>query len=161
MTLFDAPRKFIYLCINMSNMVFGTCWRCSSSLHRMYILLCFLLLLVTGFYPVWCGHCGFLEILPAEIGEGHLRHAPQWCTERGLRTGLKMAHVLCRHMVPGVGSPGFYAVCKPNAPPRGTDAKTGWPALGSVDDVLFLLLAVEWMLELLLLPYEKTIATKT
>jgi hypothetical protein len=53
-------------------------------------------------------------------GEGHLRRAPRWCTEKGLRTGLKMAHVLCRHVVPGVGSvgsPGFYAVCKPNAPP--------------------------------------------
>jgi hypothetical protein len=57
------------------------------------------------------------------LGEGHLRHAPQWCTVRGLRTGLKMAHLLCRHVVPGVGSvgsPGFYAVvCKPNAPHEG------------------------------------------
>jgi hypothetical protein len=102
----------------------GTCWRCSSSLHRMYILLCFLLL-VTGFYPVWFGHCGFLEMkkLAWRSGEGQLRHASRWCTEIGLRTGSKMAHVLCRHVVPGVGSvgsPGFYTVCKPNAPPRGT-----------------------------------------
>jgi hypothetical protein len=46
-------------------------------------------------------------------------------------------------------------------PPRGTDAKTGWPALGPANAVLFHLLAVERMLEPQLLPYEKTIATKT
>jgi hypothetical protein len=37
------------------------------NLHRMYILLCFLLL-VTGFYPVWFGHWG--RGLPVEIGRG-------------------------------------------------------------------------------------------
>jgi hypothetical protein len=77
----------ISLCINMSNMVL------EQVVHRMYILLCFLLL-VTGFYPVWFGT-------------------------------------------------------------RGTDAKTGWPALRPANAVLFHLLAVERML------YEKTIATKT
>jgi hypothetical protein len=113
MTLFDASRTFMHKHVQHG---LGTCWRYSSSLHRMYILLCFLLL-VTGFYPVWFGHCGFLEMKKRRSGKGHLLHAPRWCTERGLRTGLKMAHVLCRHVVPGVGSvgsPGFYAVCKSN-----------------------------------------------
>jgi hypothetical protein len=49
-------------------------------------------------------------------GEEYLRHAPQWCTVRGLWSGSKMAHVLCRHVVPGVESQ--YAVRnKPNAFP--------------------------------------------
>jgi hypothetical protein len=62
MTLFDAPRILISLCINMSNMVL------EQVVHRMYILLCFLLL-VTGFYPVWFGHCGFLEMKKLACGD--------------------------------------------------------------------------------------------
>jgi hypothetical protein len=34
----------------------------------MYILLCFLLL-VTGFYPVWFGHCGLLEMKKLACGD--------------------------------------------------------------------------------------------
>jgi hypothetical protein len=34
----------------------------------MYILLCFLLF-VTGFYPVWFGHCGFLEMKKLACGD--------------------------------------------------------------------------------------------
>ena len=86
----------------------GTCWRCSSSLHCMYILLCFLLL-VTGFYPVWFGHCGFLETKKLACGGWARSFCGMhrvWCTERRLRTGLKMTHVLCRHVVRGVGSVG-------------------------------------------------------
>jgi hypothetical protein len=34
----------------------------------MYIILCFLML-VTGFYPVGFGHCGFLEIKKLACGD--------------------------------------------------------------------------------------------
>jgi hypothetical protein len=125
MTLFDAPRTFISLCINMSNMVLehvgGAARHCivctffcvSSSCRRF----------LSG--VVWSlRFFGDEEACLWRSGEWHLRHAPRWCTERGLQTDLKMAHVLCRHVVPGVGSvgsPGFYAVCKPNAPPPSRD----------------------------------------
>jgi hypothetical protein len=111
MTLFDAPRTFISLRINMTNMVLehvgGATRHC---IHN--ILLCFFLLL-TGFYLMWFGHCGFLEMTKLACGDqarsicGGMHH------NGALRTGSKLAHVLCRHVVPGVGSvgsPGFYAV---------------------------------------------------
>jgi hypothetical protein len=132
----------------------------------MYILLCFLLL-VTGFYPVWFGHCGFLETrsLPAEVGRG----ASAACTAYGaLRedcgAGLKMAHVLCRHVVPGVGSvgsPEFLCCVQTERPPSRDRCEDGRTCARTSQSFLFLLLAVERMLEPLLLPCEKTIATKT
>jgi hypothetical protein len=52
-------------------------------------------------------------------------------------------------------------VYEPDASPKGTDARTGGPALGPADrSLFFLLLAVERMLEPLLLPCEKTLTTK-
>jgi hypothetical protein len=66
--------------------------------------------------------------------------------------GPKMGYVMCRHVLPGVGSMGS---------PEGTDVRTGGPALGPTDRSLyFLLLTVERMLEPLLLPCEKTFRTK-
>ena len=87
-----------------------------------------------------------------------------WCTERGLRTGLKMAHVLCRHVVPGVGSvgsPQFLCCVQTGRPPSRDRCEDGRTCARTSRSLLFLLLAVERMLEPLLLPCEKTIATKT
>jgi hypothetical protein len=46
-------------------------------------------------------------------------------------------------------------VYEPDAPPRGTEAKTGGAALGPIVFSLLFLLAVERMLEPLLLPLDK------
>lgn len=134
MTLFNALRTFISLCINMSNMVLGHAGDAARHCIVRTFFLCFLL--VTGFHPVWSGHCGFLGTKKLACGDqarsicgmhryGVLRedsklvwrwrtcYADTWCQAWG-----------------ACGAQNFNAVCKPNAPPRGIEAKTGGPALG-------------------------------
>ena len=83
----------------------------------MYILLCFLLL-VTGFYPMWFGHYGFLESKKLACGDRatcttmvHCERTTDWFEDgaravqtRGARRGER-------------GEPRINTVCKPNAPP--------------------------------------------
>jgi hypothetical protein len=118
-----------------------------------------LALLVTGFNPAWFGHYGFLEDeeLVRQTGEKHLRCEPfGWCSERRLRH-VKMGHVTCRYMLSNVGS---MVSSEPRVPLEGL--MRGWEGLrwDRLTALFFLLLAVEQMLEPLLLSCEKTLATK-
>jgi hypothetical protein len=74
------------------------------SLHRMYILLCFLL--VTGFNPVtmvsWKMR-GLSAKLARSICGVHLLVDT---VKEDYGAGPKMGHVACRHVLPGVGSMG-------------------------------------------------------
>jgi hypothetical protein len=72
--------------------------------------------------------------------------------------GLKMVHVTADTCV-RCGARGE-STDKPTAPPRVTDAKTGGAALGPIAFSLLFLLAVERMLEPLLLPLDEDGPTK-
>jgi hypothetical protein len=100
--------------------------------------------------------------LVRQAGGKYLRCAPfGCCSERRLRSWFEDGACDVR---PGVGSMGIpewsVPVCEPDAPPRGTDARTGGPALGPADRSLLSSACCGTELESLLLPCEKTFATK-
>jgi hypothetical protein len=64
MKLFEAPRIFISLCINMSNMVleqFGGAAVTASYVHSFVFS--------PSCHTVWFGHCGFLEMKKLACGD--------------------------------------------------------------------------------------------
>ena len=117
----------------------------------------FFSLLVTGFswdagsVPVsWK-----IEEFASQRGLEHLRRTLLlvWCKDRD-RNGSEDSARDCKHVCQVWGVWGVQND-KPNAPPRVTDAKTGGAALGPIVLSLLFLLAVERMLEPLLLPLDK------
>jgi hypothetical protein len=102
-----------------------------------YVHLFVFFLLVTGFNPAWfVGHYGFLEDegLVRQAGEKHLRCAPfGWCSERRLRNWFEDGACDVQTHAARCGEHGESTVYEPDAPPRGTDARTGGPALGLAD----------------------------
>jgi hypothetical protein len=152
----------------MSSETFGSRWWCRSSaaldVHSFVFFL-----LVTGFNPAWFGHYGFLEdeeACPPSV-QGASSVCTIWLVQGEKTTELVQRwfawHADTRCQVWGAwrvqnGEPSVY---EPNAPPLGTNAKMGWPALGRLTALfIFFCLLWEWMLEPLL-PREKTLATKT
>jgi hypothetical protein len=88
------------------------------------------------FYPVWCGNCGFLEMMKLACGDRARdicgMHRDGALREDCLWTGSKMK-TWCQAWVAQ-----DFMLCANRTPPLEgpTDAKTGGPALGSVDAVL-------------------------
>jgi hypothetical protein len=99
------------------------------------------------------------EEFASQRGEEHLWRTLLlvWCNDRD-RNGSKDGARDCRHVcqVWGWGVQNdLSAVYEPDAPPRVTEAKTGGAALGLIVLSLLFLLAVERMLEPLLLPLDE------
>jgi hypothetical protein len=130
MTLFDAPRTFISLCINVSNMVLkhvgGAARHCI--VCTFFCVFSFLSQVLTRRGLVTAVSLR-LRSLPVEIG----REASAACTnmvhckrtadslEDSTRAVQTRGARCAERGVPRI----LCCVCKPNAPPRGTDAKTG------------------------------------
>ena len=134
-----------------------------------YVHLFVFFLLVTGFNPAWFGHYGFLEDegLVRQAGEKHLRCAPfGWCSERRLRSWSEDGACDVQTRAARCGERGESRMVRPlctnrmlplEGPMRGREDLR----LDRLTALFFLLLTVERMLEPLLLPCEKTLATKT
>jgi hypothetical protein len=98
-------------------------------------------LLVTGFNPAWFGHYGFLEDEGPvrQAGKKHLRCAPfGWCSERRLRSWPEDGACDVQTRAARCGEHGESRMVRPLCtnrmlPPRGTDARTGGPAIGPAD----------------------------